>query len=51
MDWELLRGSLEMFILEIMSMMSVWDMVKCTGQMDQYTKVNGKREYSMEEAL
>jgi hypothetical protein len=38
-----LLGSQGIFIMVLISMMNVWDMVKCTGLMDQSTKVNGKK--------
>ena len=43
MAQEHLLGSQVIFIMVLISMMNVWDMVKCTGPMDLSTKVNGKK--------
>jgi hypothetical protein len=47
---DILNGQMEEFILETMFKIKNMDMEKYNGQMEKYIKVNGNREYNMEEA-
>lgn len=44
-------GRAEIFTTETMSMTKDKDTVRCIGLMDQYTKVSGKKGYSMDVEL
>ena len=47
MEWARLLGKAVTSIVVATKMTSDTDMVKCTGQMEAVTKVNGKTVYSM----
>lgn len=51
MDLEHSPGKVEISIMVITLMTSVWAMEKCTGQTDPYTKENGLKVYNMVEVL
>lgn len=46
-EWVFSHGQAEIFTKVIIKMMSVMGMDRCYGQMEAYTKENGKMEFSM----
>ena len=48
MDLEHSPGKVEISIMVITLMMSVWATEKCIGQMDQCIKVNGLKVFNMD---